>query len=97
MHLIAAQQNASIVDRQKPDLVQHGDQVGLGILGEQLCDAPIEAASVHDQLAGNRVRLDLQAVHESAFMAAAVDGGKHRIDIRYCMNVQYSSWTAKPG
>ena len=97
MHLIAAQQDASIVDRQKPDLVQHRDQVGLAILGQELSDAPIEAASVHDRLAGHGVRLDFQAVHESAFMAAAVDSGKHRIDIYNCMNVQYASWTAKPG
>lgn len=42
-------------------------------------------------------RLDLQAVNEGAFMAAAVDGGKHRIEIKDCMDVQYAPWTAKLG
>jgi hypothetical protein len=52
---------------------------------------------MHDKLDGYGMRLDLQAIHKSTLVAAAVDGGKHRIDNKDWMDVQYPPWTAQLG
>jgi hypothetical protein len=64
--------------------------VALAVLGEQLGYSTVEASPVHNQLASHGMRLDLQAIHERPLVTAAVDGGKHRIDMESCMNAQWT-------